>query len=165
VLTLEAGTMYLAPAPSTHPPTAALLARQVGSVAPDLDPESERWKVALLVLAVSRVPFNVDRLTAVAGVPRELAAKVARRLFDNGIAPDDVPDPVEAPWMHETFWNVVGVAEGALQRRTARGWVEWVPAGSVPRSPDDPEPYAPAAGHAAQSGALPELFPGTEWLT
>jgi hypothetical protein len=155
VLTLEAGTMYLATAPGTHPSTAALLARQVGSVAPDLDPDSERWKVALLVLAVSRVPFNVDRLTSVAGVPRELAAKVARRLFDNGVAPDEVPDPVEAPWMHETFWNIVGVAEGSLQRRTGRGWVEWVPAGCGHRAADD----------AAPSGALPELFPGTEWLT
>jgi hypothetical protein len=140
------------------------LAQRLRSVADDLPAGSERWKVAMVVLSVAHVPFNVDRLSGAAGVPRELAAKVVRRLFDNGISPHDVPDPVDAPWQEDTFWQVVGVAEGSLLRRAEDGWVEWVSAGCGARA-TGADVYDPDEEPRALAGALPELFPGARWLT
>ena len=156
--------MYLAPPRSPERLPRAALADRIRHVAPELDPESDRWKVAMVVLAMPGVPGNVDRLAGAAGVPRELAAKVARRLFDNGIAAADVPDPVDAPWERETFWNTVGVAEGTLRRRADGGSVAWIPAGFGlhPAGSD----WAPPAEHeACGRAALPELFPDAHWLT
>lgn len=98
----------------------------------DIDPQSDSFKAAVLLLAAVDYGQNIDILARRTGVERSFVAKCARRLIDNGVW---VSGQMVTEWSPEdeasgSFWNDVAVAEGKLCRRTdPRGQIEWAPAG------------------------------------
>jgi hypothetical protein len=106
----------------------------------DIDPTSDRFRTAVLLLAALDVGQNIDVLARKTSYSRAFVAKVARRLIDNGVwsggktisewAPADEASGV-------AFWNDVAVAEGRLCRRTVEnGAIEWAPPGYWNKSYD-----------------------------
>ena len=98
----------------------------------DIDPGSETFRAAVLLLASLEYGQNVELLTRRTGYQRSFVAKCARRLIDNGVWSDG---RTVASWSPEdeasgAFWNDVAVAEGKLCRRAnPDGEIEWAPAG------------------------------------
>lgn len=93
---------------------------------------SDTFFAALILLAAVQVRHNVDSLAAFCGAPREVVARCARRLHDNGVWHRG---RVYCTWMGQEavssdFWADVAVAEGRLCRRVdAAGFIEWAPSG------------------------------------
>jgi hypothetical protein len=106
----------------------------------DIDPDSERFRAAVLLLAAFDVGQNIDTLSRKTGFNRAFVSKVARRLIDNGVwsggrTVSDWSATDEASGF--AFWNDVGVAEGRLcRRRNESGAIEWAPAGYWNKSYD-----------------------------
>ena len=143
----------------------------------DIDPASDTFRAAVLLLASLEFGQNVEGLARRTGFPRSFVAKCARRLIDNGVW---VGGETAAEWSADdeasgAFWNDVAVAEGKLCRRVgAAGEIEWAPAGywkknyefietaeqplsAVYRDPVPPEaePAAPAADVANDEPSTP----------
>jgi hypothetical protein len=110
-----------------------------------LDPQSVRFRTAVLLLASVDIGQNIDTLARRTGYDRPFVARAARRLIDNGVWADGktVADWSAGGEASGSFWNDVAVAEGrACRRRTEAGSVEWAPAGYWNKSYD----YTAAAG-------------------
>lgn len=120
------------------PDTAALHAK-VRRLSPSLDPETVTFRAAVLLLTAVVVGQNVDKLARLTGYTRELVARCARRLVDNGVWKNGNTvrtwdDPETGPL---AFWGDVGVAEGKLCRRMDEtGALRWAPAGEWRKSYD-----------------------------
>lgn len=98
----------------------------------DIDPGSDTFRAAVLLLASLEYGQNVELLARRTGYPRSFVAKCARRLIDNGVWSEG---RMVASWSPQdeasgAFWNDVAVAEGKLCRRAnPDGEIEWAPAG------------------------------------
>lgn len=98
----------------------------------DIDPKSDTYRAAVLLLAALEWGQNIDVLARRTGIDRSFVARVARRLIDNGVwsggrtvAEWTALDEASGP-----FWSDVAVAEGKLCRRTLEdGTIEWAPPG------------------------------------
>lgn len=119
--------------PRVSRPRLSTLVDEVARLDPRLAPDSTRFRSAVLLLAARELGQNVDRLARFTRYPREMVARCARRLVDNGVWKQGetvsrwAADPREDP---EAFWGDVGVAEGKLYRRLGGGsTIEWVPVG------------------------------------
>lgn len=87
---------------------------------------------ALVLLAASSLGHNVDRLARFCGLSREVVARFARRLIDNGVwcGGDTVSRWSYSELEPTSFWRDVAVAEGRLCRRlNEEGEFEWAPQG------------------------------------
>ena len=108
--------------------TRRALQERIAGLGTPLDPDSQTYRTAVLLLTACEVGQGVDKLANVTGFPREFVARCARRLVDNGVWRDGATD---APWTTSdtevtAFWADVGVAEGKLYRRvSADGGLEW----------------------------------------
>lgn len=124
--------------PRRLPPVAVKSLRsEVRSFDPALDPESETFRCAVLLLAALEVGQNLARLSRYTQYPRGFVARCARRLVDNGIwrGGETVSSWTDRGPAHQAFWKDVGVAEGKLQRRhSAETGFEWAPPGSWMKS-------------------------------
>lgn len=124
----EASPPQLSPARS---PMNAIQAR-IRRYNSDIDPKSDTYRAAVLLLAGLEWGQNIDVLARRTGIDRSFVAKAARRLIDNGVwaggrtvAEWTALDEASGP-----FWSDVAVAEGKLCRRTLEdGRIEWAPAG------------------------------------
>lgn len=128
------------PTPSSASlPPAGLLRRQVqrevARLAPELSRDCDAYRVAVLLLAALEVGHNIDRLARLTGYRRELVARCARQLHDNGVWRNGETvalwstgvDGDTAP----AFWTDVATAQGKLHRRIASGGQpEWAPPGA-----------------------------------
>jgi len=163
-------------APSSARPTLTIrdLEARLRRYNSDLDPESETFKAACILMAGVAFGHNVDLLARRTGYARPLVSRVIRRLIDNGVWQGGRS---EVDWSVEdeasgTFWNDVAVAEGKMCRRSgADGRTEWAPAGFWNKSfqygddasrlstlyldPDAPEAAADPgdSGNDAETGA------------
>jgi hypothetical protein len=98
----------------------------------DIDPRSDAYRSAVLLLAGLEWGQNIDVLARRTGIDRSFVARAARRLIDNGVwaggrtvAEWTALDEASGP-----FWNDVAVAQGKLCRRTLEdGAIEWAPPG------------------------------------
>lgn len=126
------------PAPSFRPQNGAgpitleALRERVRRYNSDIDPDSPRFRAAVLLLAGSVWGHNVDRLARRTGYDRAFVARCARRLIDNGVWQNGrtIGDWSLSDEASGSFWNDVGVAEGVLCRRVgADGLIEWAPPG------------------------------------
>jgi len=98
----------------------------------DLEPTSEAFGAALVLISGAEYGHNIDQLARRTGLSRAFVARCARRLIDNGVwhggrtvAEWEPRDPASG-----TFWNDVAVAEGKMCRRVRPdGSLEWAPAG------------------------------------
>jgi hypothetical protein len=98
----------------------------------DIDPKSDTYRSAVLLLAGLEFGHNIDVLARRAGIDRSFVAKAARRLIDNGVwvAGRTVAEWTALDEASGAFWNDVAVGEGKLCRRTLPdGAIEWAPAG------------------------------------
>ncbi len=75
----------------------------------------------------SALGCNVARIARVTGYAQPFVAKVARRLYDNGVWPEEREiEQWEETGLTCAFWRDVAVAEGTLYRRVDElGEVEW----------------------------------------
>lgn len=118
------------PSPDTPPDRLAAARSAIARARPDVDPGSDEFGAAILLLLSRDSGFNVDRLSARSRLPREFVARCLRRLADNGWWVDG---QVLCDWGAEGaaadhFWMDVRVALGELLRRTsASGGLEWAP--------------------------------------
>lgn len=111
---------------------------------------SDTFNAALVLLASLRIRHNVDALAKFCGVRREVVARCARRLHDNGVWQEG---RVICSWMvpeslGDDFRRDVAVAEGKLWRRLGDdGYPCWAPPGYWYKSYGfvDPEPKAGSA--------------------
>ena len=93
---------------------------------------STTFNAALLLQAASHLGQNVDRLARFTGISREVVARSARRLVDNGVwsGGKTVSSWIDDPEALDDFWADVAVAEGKLCRRVGEdGALEWAPQG------------------------------------
>jgi hypothetical protein len=99
---------------------------------PPGQPGSATFDAAVLLQAALHVGQNVDRLSRFTGIRREVVARCARRLVDNGVW---CAGNTLSPWVGSveelhSFWADVAVAEGRLCRRALEdGSLEWAPQG------------------------------------
>lgn len=118
------------PAPDAPPNRLAEARSAIARARPDVDPESDEFGAAILLLLSRDSGFNVDRLSARSRLPREFVARCLRRLADNGWWVDG---RVHCDWGEEGaaadhFWMDARVALGGLLRRTTTGGdLEWAP--------------------------------------
>lgn len=97
-----------------------------------LDPDTETFRAALILLAGFDCRQNVELLARRTGFDRAFVSRCARRLIDNGVwaAGRTLADWSPLDPASGTFWNDVAVAEGKMCRRTREdGSFEWAPAG------------------------------------
>lgn len=89
-------------------------------------------EAALILLAAAEIGQNVDRLARFTGLRREIVARAARRLVDNGVwrGGNTVARWRENADDAESFWLDAAVAEGRLCRLVLdEGIMEWAPQG------------------------------------
>lgn len=89
-------------------------------------------EAALILLAAAEIGQNVDRLARFTGVRRDIVARAARRLVDNGVwcGGNTVARWIENVDDAESFWMDAAVAEGRLCRLMIdEGVMEWAPQG------------------------------------
>lgn len=118
--------------PAARLPSVRELEEILNGHAAEIQPRSEKYQAALLLLAGAVHGHNVDLLSRRTGIARPLVARVARRLIDNGVwqAGKTVADWAVATPLDEAFWNDLAVAEGRMCRRVNEdGSTEWAPAG------------------------------------
>lgn len=118
--------------PDVAPMTVASLQGELEDRDPELLPGTAAHSIGLLLLAARSVGQNIDKLARLTGMSRELVARCARRLVDNGVWRDGhtiyrwVDDPADV----EALRSDVAVAEGKLCRRIDElGEMEWAPHG------------------------------------
>ena len=123
---------------STSPPRSrnlaaiAKISARIRRYNPDVDPNSDTFKAAVLLLAALEYGQNIDVLARRTGFDRSLVARCVRRLIDNGVWQSGraVTEWSPADEACGSFWNDVAVAEGKMCRRAAAdGSLEWAPAG------------------------------------
>jgi hypothetical protein len=159
----------LLPSPEpTRRTRAALSLREVEErvreLDPDLDVGSVSFRIAVLLLAAPWLDYNIDRLARFAGCSRELVARCARRLYDNGVWGCEGTD---ALWSdledgRAAFWSDVAVAEGLLCRREdAQGRPQWAPIGYWWKSYDFTGPSTLLAANTYYTP--PELASESGW--
>lgn len=109
----------------------AAIADRIRRYNSDIDPGSDTFRAAVVLLAASEFGQNIDVLARCTGFDRAFVARCARRLTDNGVwvAGNTVAEWSTADEASGTFWNDVAVAEGKMCRRGAGSSVEWAPAG------------------------------------
>jgi hypothetical protein len=97
------------------------------------DQDTPARDMATVLLAAVLLGQNIDRLARVTGVSREIVARAARRLVDNGVWQQGhtvgrwVDDPSNDT---ASFWADVAVAEGRLCRKVVEnGEMLWAPQG------------------------------------
>lgn len=124
--------------PIRLPPVAVKSLRaEVRSFDPALDPETDTFRCAVLLLAALEVGQNLARLSRYTQYERGFVAQCARRLVDNGTwrGGETVSSWTDRGPAHQAFWKDVGVAEGKLQRRQcAENGFEWAPPGAWMKS-------------------------------
>ena len=159
----------------------AAIADRIRRYNSDIDPVSDTFRAAVLLLAAAEFGQNIDLLSRCTGFDRSFVARCARRLTDNGVwvGGATVADWSSADEASGTFWNDVAVAEGKMCRRTVAGNVEWAPAGFWNKSfhftdPGSekrlgnkyldpmPEPAAPAQDVTAVIGETRDAEPGAD---
>jgi hypothetical protein len=121
----------------------------------DVEPHSDRFRAAILLLAALEIGHNVDALARFTRLDRAFVAKCARRLIDNGVwsGGRTVADWTADDEASGAFWNDVAVAEGKLNRRaSADGVLEWAPAGVWRKT------YGYAAPSGPEEGPLGTVF-------
>lgn len=105
--------------------------KRIEALRPDLDPETETFKAAVVLVTGGIVGQGIHKLAAATGYATEFVARCARRLVDNGVWPDgmaftDLHEGVGS----DAFWADVAVAEGKLcRRRNEDGSIQWAPPG------------------------------------
>lgn len=105
---------------------------RVAAMDPSLRVGTPAHDAALILMAASCIGQNVDRLARFTGVRREVVARCARRLVDNGVWQEGhtVSRWLDAPDDMDSFRSDVAVAEGTLCRRSGDdGQMEWAPQG------------------------------------
>ena len=118
--------------PGVLPTTLTSLQGELQKRDPELQPGTPAHSIGLLLLAARSIGQNIDKLARLTGLSRELVARSARRLVDNGVWrdghtvyrwADDLADV-------EALRSDVAVAEGKLCRRIDElGEMEWAPHG------------------------------------
>lgn len=121
---------------------------------------SDTFNAALVLLASLRMRHNVDALAKFCGLRREVVARCARRLHDNGVWQEGrvicswmVPESLGDDFLHD-----VAVAEGKLWRRLDDGYLCWAPPGTWYKSYGFVDPL-PQAGSAVVYLPRAELEP------
>jgi len=151
----------------------------VARARPELSPESDHHRAAVLLLLIDGTGLNVDRLASRSGFPREFVARCLRRLVDNGWRVESAGRSDSGPGaaLQEHFWWDVDVALGRrLRRVTEEGDPEWAPldrwvkefeyAGRSSENPGvhneyrhipphNPDPAPPSAGAEEEDDAPP----------
>jgi hypothetical protein len=97
-----------------------------------VQPGSSAFEAGVLLQAALHIGHNVDRLSRFTGIRREVVARCARRLVDNGVwhAGNTIAAWTDSPEEADAFRADVAVAEGKLCRRVAEdGQLEWAPQG------------------------------------
>jgi hypothetical protein len=119
------------PMPPARSPMTAIHAR-IRRYNSDIEPGSDTYRSAVLLLAGLEYGQNIDMLARRAGIDRSFVAKAARRLIDNGVwvGGRTVSEWTALDEASGAFWNDVAVGEGKLCRRTLPdGTIEWAPPG------------------------------------
>ena len=124
--------MVHAPQRETAEYTPESLRTRVAAMDPGVAAGTAGHDAALILLAASWIGQNVDRLARFTGVRRDVVARCARRLVDNGVWQEGstvslwVDNPADA----ESFRADAAVAAGRLCRRIGEnGEMEWAPQG------------------------------------
>lgn len=113
-------------------PSADSLRARIASMAPAEAKGTPGRDAAMVLLASVYVGHNVDRIARFTGVRRDMVARCARRLVDNGVWRDG---DIVCRWLDtktdtDSFWADVAVAEGKWCRRIGEdGQMEWAPQG------------------------------------
>jgi hypothetical protein len=112
--------------------TAESLQARITAMDPAVSVQSPGYEAALILLASVHVGQNVDRLARFTGLRRDVVARCARRLVDNGVWQDGniVCRWLDTPEDTDSFWADAAVAEGRLCRRMGDDReMEWAPQG------------------------------------
>jgi hypothetical protein len=118
--------------PATPPPTLDDVRARIALLDPALEQGSPSHEAALILVTAASIGQNIDRISRFTALPRELVARCARRLVDNGVwhEGNTVCRWLDTSGESESFRGDVAVAEGRLCRRiTDEGEMEWAPQG------------------------------------
>ncbi len=110
--------------------TISLVRSQIKELEPKLDPKSDNFKTAVVVLSSLIVGPNIRGLVRFTGYGRKFIRIRARRLFESGIWQKD--GKIYIDWFHEK-WEL---------RSTVSFWLDvLVASGEVEKVPGDPDKF------------------------
>lgn len=116
-----------------HEPKERTAPERLQRARPELSPDSDEYRAAMVLLVGLATSFNIDRIVARTKYSREFVARCVRRLIDNSIRVDGESVVTWSPenLADDDFWMDVEVALGRCHRKIgADGRPEWAPIGS-----------------------------------